>query len=125
MGRLPAERMTPIHELLARIRHDREFGSGRFEIGYFDRCEGTVHRVAFMEIRFPADARRVFELWTSPGRRDRFRSTASGRFTGVASASGIDQADPMGTVAIARSPACAPRSPLRQDARIATTSACS
>ena len=67
MGRLPAEQMTPIHELLARIRHDREFGSGRFEIGYFDRCEGTVHRVAFMEIRFPEGARRVFEIMDESG----------------------------------------------------------
>jgi hypothetical protein len=29
--------MTPIHDLLSRIRHDKEFGRGRFEIGYWDR----------------------------------------------------------------------------------------
>ena len=37
--------MTPIHELLNRIRWDKEYGQGRFEIGYFDRYEGMVHRV--------------------------------------------------------------------------------
>jgi len=42
--------MTPIHELLARIRHDPEFGRGQFEIGYFDRREGVVHRVS-MRVR--------------------------------------------------------------------------
>jgi len=29
--------MIPIHELLARIRWDPEFGAARFEIAYFDR----------------------------------------------------------------------------------------
>jgi hypothetical protein len=28
--------VIPIHELLARIRWDPEFGRGRFEIGYLD-----------------------------------------------------------------------------------------
>jgi len=45
--------VTPIHELLARIRHDRQFGKGRFEIGYFDRREGNIQRVALREIIFP------------------------------------------------------------------------
>ena len=54
--------MTPIHELLNRIRHDEEFGQGQFEIGYFDRTEGTIHRIAFQQIAFPADERRAFEL---------------------------------------------------------------
>lgn len=60
--------MQPIHELLARIRHDREFGSGQIEIGYFDRREGTIHRVAMKEIGFPADERRVFDLVDETGR---------------------------------------------------------
>ena len=34
--------MQPIHELLARIRHDRAFGRGQFEIGYFDRRGRTA-----------------------------------------------------------------------------------
>jgi uncharacterized protein (UPF0248 family) len=59
--------MTPIHELLSRIRHDPEFGRGQFEIGYFDRREGTVHRVALKEIVFPTGERRVFELVDETG----------------------------------------------------------
>ena len=36
--------MTPIHELLNRIRWDEEFGRGRFELGYYDRHEDAVVR---------------------------------------------------------------------------------
>jgi len=59
--------MTPIQQLLNRIRHDKEFGEGRFEIGYFDRAEGIIHRVAFQEIVFPAGERRAFELLDESG----------------------------------------------------------
>jgi uncharacterized protein (UPF0248 family) len=59
--------MQPIHELLARIRHDREFGRGRFELGYFDRRESAVHRVALQEIVFPLDQRQVFEILDETG----------------------------------------------------------
>jgi uncharacterized protein (UPF0248 family) len=61
--------MQPIHELLARIRHDREFGKARFEIGHFDRRESTITRVAFHEIVFPEDRRRVFEVLGEAGER--------------------------------------------------------
>ena len=60
--------MTPIHELLNRICHDKEFGRGRFEIGYWDRREGTIHRVPFQQIAFPAAERRAFELRDEDGR---------------------------------------------------------
>ena len=63
--------MTPIHELLSRMRHDRKFGSGRFEIGYFDRREATIHRVALQEIAFPATERRVFEVLDQTGQHRR------------------------------------------------------
>ncbi|MBP7828047.1 MAG: DUF504 domain-containing protein [Verrucomicrobia bacterium] len=63
--------MQPIHELLARIRHDPEFGKGEFEIGYLDRFDGTTHRVAFREISFPADQRRVFEVLDDSGQARR------------------------------------------------------
>ena len=59
--------MQPIHDLLARIRHDREFGRGTFEIGYFDRREGTVHTVAFQEITFPEGERRILEVLDESG----------------------------------------------------------
>jgi len=63
--------MQPIHELLARIRHDRAFGRGQFEIGYFDRREGTVSRVLFQSIVFPEGERRVFELADESGQMRR------------------------------------------------------
>ena len=59
--------MTPIHELLNRIRWDKEFGRGRFEIGYYDRHEDTVHRVAFEEVVFPEDDRHTFQVVDDSG----------------------------------------------------------
>jgi uncharacterized protein (UPF0248 family) len=63
--------MQPIHELLARIRHDRQFGRGRFEIGYFDRREGTIQRVALRVVVFPEGERRVFEVADESGQMRR------------------------------------------------------
>ena len=34
--------MTPIHELLNRIRWDPEFAKGNFELGYYDRAEDRI-----------------------------------------------------------------------------------
>lgn len=44
--------MIPVQELLSRIRWDREFGEGRFEIGYFDHVQQEIIRVPFEEISF-------------------------------------------------------------------------
>jgi uncharacterized protein (UPF0248 family) len=63
--------MQPIHELLSRIHHDREYGRGQFEIGYFDRREGTILRVALREISFPERERRVFEVADEAGQMRR------------------------------------------------------
>jgi len=63
--------MTPIHELLARILYDRAFGKGWFEIGYFDRREGNIQRVALREISFPEGERRVFEVADESGQMRR------------------------------------------------------
>ena len=53
--------MTPIHELLNRIRWDKSFGHGRFEIGFFDRREEAIQTVALQEVTFPAGAYRTFQ----------------------------------------------------------------
>lgn len=45
--------MLPIQDLLNRIRWDREFKKGRFEIGYYDRVEDRIIKVPFAEIEFP------------------------------------------------------------------------
>ena len=44
--------MTPIHELLNRIRWDEEFGQAEFEIGYYERLEDRIIRVPLREIFF-------------------------------------------------------------------------
>ena len=44
--------MQPIQDLLNRIRWDREFGLGHFEIGYYDRLEDRIFRVPFARIEF-------------------------------------------------------------------------
>jgi uncharacterized protein (UPF0248 family) len=54
--------MTPIHELLSRIRWDAHFARGEFELGYFDRVEGRIIVVPFRNIGFPADDSAVFRL---------------------------------------------------------------
>lgn len=37
--------MIPIHQLLARIRWDPQFGQGRFEIAYYDRVKRALMRL--------------------------------------------------------------------------------
>lgn len=63
--------MTPIHELLNRIRWDKGFGRGKFEIGIFDRKDGTIHRVSFQQIVFSRAERRTFELTDESGQVQR------------------------------------------------------
>ena len=47
--------MTPVHELLNRIRWDEEFGQAEFEIDYYDRLEDRNIRVPLREILFKPD----------------------------------------------------------------------
>jgi len=63
--------MIPVHELLNRIRWDQEFGQGRFEIGFFDRHEDVLHRVAFQEIAFAESGGRTFQFVDQSGQRHR------------------------------------------------------
>ncbi len=63
--------MTPIHELLSRIRWDKEFGQGEFEIGYCDRFEDGVHRVALQALTFPEDDRHTFQVVDESGQARR------------------------------------------------------
>lgn len=59
--------MTPIHQLLSRIRWDAEFARGNFEIGYFDRVEDRVIVVPLRGIEFPADKPHVFRVFGAAG----------------------------------------------------------
>lgn len=39
--------VQPIHEVLARIRWDPDFGRGEFELEFFDRVEASLIRLPF------------------------------------------------------------------------------
>jgi uncharacterized protein (UPF0248 family) len=59
--------MIPIHELLARIRWDSEFGKARFELAYFDRTRKTLVRVPMERIRTSPDDHFGFEALEEDG----------------------------------------------------------
>ena len=59
--------MIPIHELLARIRWDAEFGRGRFEIAYFDREKKRLVRLPLERVRMSAQDRFGFEALEADG----------------------------------------------------------
>src|SRR6185503_21254384 len=60
--------MTPIQDLLNRIRWDAEFTRGKFELGYFDRVEHQVVVVSFHEIAFLRNEPQIFRLVDPEGR---------------------------------------------------------
>lgn len=59
--------MTPLHQLLSRIRWDPAFGRGRFELGYWDRVEGRIVRVALGAIRTDPAEPAVFQVTDEDG----------------------------------------------------------
>ncbi len=60
--------MTPIHELLNRVRWDPEFSKGDFQLGYYDRAEDRIIRVPLKELSFPEDSPLTFQLTDLEGR---------------------------------------------------------
>ncbi len=63
--------MIPIHELLNRIRWDRDFGQGNFELGYYDRAEARIILVPLRQIRFPPESPHSFEFLDEQGQLHR------------------------------------------------------
>jgi uncharacterized protein (UPF0248 family) len=59
--------MTPIHEVLNRIRWDKEFAKGAFQLGYYDRTEDRIILVSLTELNFPSDNSQTFELTDAEG----------------------------------------------------------
>ena len=59
--------MIPIHELLARIRWDPEFGRGRFEIAYLDRRKGRLVRLPLDRIETAPEAKFSFDAYEDDG----------------------------------------------------------
>lgn len=60
-------KMIPIHELLNRIRWDKEFGKGRFALGYFDRIKNEIMVVPFEELWFDAGKHFYFQVLDTEG----------------------------------------------------------
>lgn len=59
--------MLPIHELLARIRFDPEFGRGCFELGYEDHTARALVRIPMGAVRAPPDYRFGIEVIDDDG----------------------------------------------------------
>lgn len=59
--------MTPIHELLARIRWDSEFGAAQFVIGYYDRVTRAQVKLPLERIRFEPGEGFAFEAAADDG----------------------------------------------------------
>lgn len=59
--------MTPLHELLSRIRWDVEFGAARFVLGYYDRVAGRIVRIDLREVSRDAANRSMLDLIDGDG----------------------------------------------------------
>ena len=59
--------MITIRALLNRIRWDRDYGSGQFAIGYFDRIEGRIIVIPLGEVQFAPDDHFSFQLTDAAG----------------------------------------------------------
>jgi len=59
--------LIPIHKLLSRIQWDREFGRGRFEIGYYDRIKNDIIRTPFSQLIFSPEESRSVRIMDEEG----------------------------------------------------------
>ncbi len=59
--------MIPLHELLARIRWDPEFGRGEFRIGYLDHSREELVYVSLSDVREDPDSHSSFEVTGDEG----------------------------------------------------------
>lgn len=59
--------MTPIHELLARIRWDPKFGKGKFALDYEDKVEHQLKRVPLERITIEPSQHFAFEVELEDG----------------------------------------------------------
>jgi uncharacterized protein (UPF0248 family) len=63
--------MLPIDQLLNRIRWDREFAKGQFQLGYYDRAEDRIILVPFQEVSFPEESPGMFQITDAEGQMHR------------------------------------------------------
>ncbi len=59
--------MLPIDKLLSRMRWDPAFRAGTFEIGYYDRRQNRILRVAFADVRLSHGRPPWLELYDPEG----------------------------------------------------------
>ena len=59
--------MTPLHELLSRIRWDPQFGQGEFALGYRGRVLGRIVVVALREVVLDPHDHFAFEVTDDEG----------------------------------------------------------
>lgn len=60
--------MTPLHELLSRIRWDAGFGAADFVLGYYDRVAGRIVRVDLRALSVDADNHAMLDLVDEDGK---------------------------------------------------------
>ncbi|MCK0510694.1 DUF504 domain-containing protein [Aromatoleum buckelii] len=60
--------MTPLHELLSRIRWDADFGAAQFELGYYDRVADRIVRVDLRDLSFDSENRAMLDFVDDEGR---------------------------------------------------------
>jgi len=56
-----------IDKLLKRIQWDKEFGRGRFTIGYYDRVKNGIVRVSFEEMILAPGLAGIFQVMDAEG----------------------------------------------------------
>lgn len=54
--------MIPVQDILNRIKWDKRYGKGRFDIGYYDRILDKIIIVPFKEIHFVQENHFLFEI---------------------------------------------------------------
>ena len=55
--------MQTAQDILNRIRWDQQFAAGaEFKVGYYDRVDRVIIRIAFKDIRFPEGEHFAFEI---------------------------------------------------------------
>jgi uncharacterized protein (UPF0248 family) len=59
--------MIPIHELLNRIRWDKDYASAEFSIGYYDRLEDEIIIVPFADVIFDEEDHFAFYILNHDG----------------------------------------------------------
>lgn len=59
--------MQTAQDILNQIRWDERLATDSFVVGYYDRVEDQIIRVAFKEIRFPEDHHFQFEIIDEEG----------------------------------------------------------